>query len=93
MTEGAQVTTFEPVAGSARVAGAEPADSVEEALAGADAVLLLVDHQALKDLSPSLAAEVMEGRLAFDLRGAWPREQWRQAGFNLNILGVGQVDG
>jgi UDP-N-acetyl-D-mannosaminuronic acid dehydrogenase len=89
VAQGAEVRTYEPIAEGASVPGAVASQSVEEALSGAQAVVLLVDHQSLKSLSPQAAADLMPGRLAFDLRGVWPRKKWRQAGFQLKVLGVG----
>jgi UDP-N-acetyl-D-mannosaminuronic acid dehydrogenase len=87
---GAKVRTFEPMAGQARVPGAEAAASLESALDGAEAVVLLVDHRECVDLDPASAARRMAGRLALDTRGVWDRQRWRQAGFDLLILGVGR---
>jgi UDP-N-acetyl-D-mannosaminuronic acid dehydrogenase len=86
---GAEVRTYEPIAAEAAVAGAQPAESLHAALTGADAVVLLVDHRALRSLDPSAVAASMAGKIAIDLRGAWPRERWREAGFELHVLGVG----
>jgi UDP-N-acetyl-D-mannosaminuronic acid dehydrogenase len=90
---GADVRTFEPIATQASVEGAKPSPSLKEALAGAEGVLLLVDHPSLAELSPPQAAELMAGNVAVDLRGAWPRQAWREAGFQLYVLGVGKADG
>lgn len=92
VAQGAQVHTYEPIAAGASVAGADAADSLEGALDGAEAVLLLVDHRQLVNLAPEQAAKQMAGKVAIDLRGAWPRDAWRQAGFQLNILGVGAIN-
>jgi UDP-N-acetyl-D-mannosaminuronic acid dehydrogenase len=61
-------------------------------LADAEAVVLLVDHAQFRALDPHLAAGLMPGRVAIDLRGVWEREKWRDAGFALHILGVGRED-
>ncbi|MFP3852764.1 MAG: nucleotide sugar dehydrogenase [Anaerolineales bacterium] len=90
---GAEVRTYEPHAAKAKVTGAEAAASIEEVLEGAEAVVLLVDHEAFRSLDPQEAAARMKGRTAFDSRGVWPREKWRQAGFELKILGVGGANG
>jgi UDP-N-acetyl-D-mannosaminuronic acid dehydrogenase len=89
----AAVRTYEPIAAQAAVDGAEVAQSIEQALAGADAVVLLVDHQALGSLDPEQAKTLMTGRVAVDLRGAWPRQAWQAAGFDLHVLGAGADGG
>lgn len=88
----AEVRTYEPFVPAASVAGAKAMDSLKMALEGSDAVVLLVDHQVFCVLDPQVVAQAMPGRFAFDTRGAWDREAWRQAGFQLNVLGVGERD-
>lgn len=85
---GATVRTYEPMAASAMAPGAEAAASLAEALEGADAVVLLVDHRELIDLDPAMAAGLMKGRLAFDTRGRWISDVWRAAGFDFHLLGA-----
>jgi len=76
----------------AAVAGAESSQSLDAALQGADIVVLLVDHEMFHDLKPSAVAELMAGKLAVDTRGIWKRDAWRDAGFNLRVIGVGAQD-
>ena len=86
---GANVRTFEPFAPSTHVGGSEAAGSLEEALKGANAVALLVNHAQFVDLDPQIVAELMEGKIAIDLRGVWDPQAWASAGFELHLLGVG----
>jgi UDP-N-acetyl-D-mannosaminuronic acid dehydrogenase len=86
---GATVRTFEPNMPTATVADARAAPSLEAALQGADAMILLVDHRGLAGLDPAWAAQRMRGRVAFDARGVLPRAAWEQAGFKLHVLGAG----
>ena len=90
---GAQVTTFEPFASAASVTGCAAAGSLESALGGAEAVVLLVDHRAFIDLNPMMVARAMPGRVAVDTRGRWDRRRWTAAGFSLYVLGAGRRDG
>ena len=90
---GARVTTFEPFAPETVVPGCEAAASLEAALKGADAVVLLADHRAFIDLDPAHAAAAMPGRVAVDTRGRWDRARWTAAGFHLYVLGAGERDG
>lgn len=90
---GARVTTLEPYALDTMVPGCTPAASVEAALQDADAVVLLVDHLAFVGLDPAQVATHMPGRVAVDTRGRWDRERWRQAGFDLHVLGAGSRHG
>lgn len=86
---GAEVKTYEPNRLETTVPGAHPADSMEQALIDADAVLALVGHRQVIGLDPSHAAELMAGRVAVDLCGAWRAPDWQAAGFELRVLGVG----
>ena len=91
--EGAEVRTYEPHAPTTTVPGGKAAASIEAALDQADAAVLLVDHRALTDLSPALAAKRMRGRIVFDGRGVLRRSDWEAAGFTLYVLGVGTGPG
>ncbi len=86
---GAVVRTFEPHAPQAVAPGAQAVPSLEAALDGADAMILLVDHRSLAGLDPAWAAGRMRGRVVFDARGVLPRRTWEEAGFTLYVLGVG----
>ena len=86
---GAEVWTYEPYAPERTASGARAAGSLQEALTGAQAVVLLVDHKAFRELEPAQAAATMPGRVAVDLRGVWQPEAWETAGFSLHTLGVG----
>jgi len=63
------------------------ARSLEEALDGADAVVLIVDHEAFATIDPQAAARAMRGRVALDARNALDTAAWRAAGFDVHTLG------
>lgn len=89
---GARVRTFEPYSPGAEVPGAHLAASLEEALQGAEAVVLLVDHQDFRSLEPAWAAGLMKGSTALDTRGVWSVEAWGASGFRLLTLGAGSQE-
>ena len=89
---GALVATFDPFAPAAEAPGCTSAPNLEAALQEAEAIALLVDHQAFRQLSPRAVAAAMPGRIAIDCRGVWDRAAWRQAGFRLHVLGGGKAD-
>jgi UDP-N-acetyl-D-mannosaminuronic acid dehydrogenase len=64
--------------------------SLEHALAGADAAVLVVDHDAFKDITPARAA-VMRGRALVDSRNFFDAAAWRRAGFEVHTLGRGRI--
>ena len=90
---GAEVFTYEPFVPNASAPDCKAKSTLAEVLAEADAVVLLVDHRQFEELDPGWVAERMPGRIAFDTRGVWDRKAWEEAGFQLGILGVGQVNG
>jgi UDP-N-acetyl-D-mannosaminuronate dehydrogenase len=74
------------------VPGSSSADSLEDALAGAEALLLLVDHTRFKEIDPGWVSSITPARTVIDTRGIWDRSAWEQAGFRLITLGVGEMD-
>jgi UDP-N-acetyl-D-mannosaminuronic acid dehydrogenase len=61
--------------------------TVEELAAGADAIILLVDHTAYRALRPSALAPLMRRKLIVDARGVLARDDWTKAGFRFVVLG------
>ena len=62
--------------------------SPKEALAGADAAILLTEWPIYRHLHPDEVREGMRGRIFLDLRNAYPRAPWEAAGFV--YVGVGR---
>lgn len=60
---------------------------LEEALAGADLLLLLVGHHDFCSLDPAKAAQLLRRPVVFDTRGVLERAAWERAGFLLATLG------
>ncbi len=87
--EGAEVRAFEPFKPDAQVPGLTTCPTLEQAVANAEAVLLLVGHAELKQLSPQTLAALTPARVALDATGSWAPEAWAAAGFTLLRLGVG----
>lgn len=86
---GAQVTAFEPYKLEPRLEGIQSAASISQAVAKADAVLLLVAHPELKALIPVELAEITPARIAIDTVNGWAAQDWAAAGFKLYRLGDG----
>ncbi|MHB8926882.1 MAG: nucleotide sugar dehydrogenase [Bacillota bacterium] len=61
---------------------------LDQALAGADAVILVTDHKVYADLDPSLVARVVSQRLLLDTRGHLSAAEWRAASFRVIQLGT-----
>ncbi len=64
-----------------------PEPAVEELASGADALVLLVDHKAYRQLDPQALARRMHQRIIVDTRGKLDREAWRARGFEVIVLG------
>lgn len=89
---GAEVFTYEPHALSITATGCMAKESLQDVLRDVDMVVLLVDHLQFRELKPGWVGDQMSGRVAFDTRGVWDREEWEGSGFQLHVLGVGMDD-
>lgn len=86
---GASVRAYEPFKIDATVPGGTAVSSLEEALAGADAVLVLVAHTDFKNITPLRVKEFVRGSVVVDTVGIWEPEIWNAGGFEMHRLGVG----
>lgn len=85
---GAEVCVFEPFKPGFARNGVEGAASLDEALADADALVLLVGHTQLKELFPADVAALTPARVAIDCVNGWDAGIWQAAGFTMYKLGV-----
>ncbi|MGN7190869.1 UDP-glucose dehydrogenase family protein [Curtobacterium sp. SAFR-003] len=87
---GATVAAHDPAAiGTARRLRPELeyADRAEDALAGADAVLVLTEWAAYRSLDPQAVAGLAAGRIVLDGRNCLDRDAWTAAGFTYRGMG------
>jgi UDP-N-acetyl-D-mannosaminuronate dehydrogenase len=87
---GASVKVFEPYKPDSGLPGIGAAPTLEIALADAEAVILLVNHSGLRDLTPEMLKSLTPGRLLIDTVNGWAGRDWSGAGFKLFRLGVGE---
>ena len=87
--EGALVKAFEPFKPNNGLPGIDSAPTLEAALEGADAVLLLVGHTEFRALSPAQLASLTPARILVDTVNALAGRDWESAGFCLWRLGQG----
>ncbi|HEY8297628.1 MAG TPA: nucleotide sugar dehydrogenase [Candidatus Baltobacteraceae bacterium] len=80
--QGCETTIFDPHARLADLCA-----SAREALAGADALVLVVDHDAFRAITPALAREVMRTPILIDCRNYFKTPEWQAAGFTVYTLG------
>lgn len=88
---GAHVVAYEPFRADLELEGLEIVNSLAAVLQNADVIVLQVGHTAFKTLNPQVAAQLTTARVAVDLVGAWQKDAWQAAGFDLRCLGVGQA--
>ena len=67
--------------------------SLQEALTGADCILLLADHDEFKFLYPQELGRLMRRRVVLDTRNTLCYDLWRQCDFTVYRLGVGDKEG
>lgn len=87
---GAKVLCFEPFKADAVLPGLTLAPTLEAALAGSEALLLLVGHTQFRRLDPAWVAAQTPSRLAIDTVNGWQARVWKEAGFTLLRLGDGK---
>jgi UDP-N-acetyl-D-mannosaminuronic acid dehydrogenase len=85
---GAEVRAFEPFKPEVKVDGVTTVPSLEEALEGADVLLLLVAHRQFLALEPEEVADLTLARVVVDAAGGWKNPKWGEAGFTFSLLGV-----
>lgn len=81
---GYQVRVHDPVAAAYSL---PLAPSVDAAVRGADAVVLLVAHDAYATLDPRSLGNLMRRRVLIDGQGRLAPERWREEGFAVYALG------
>ncbi|HEY62371.1 MAG TPA: nucleotide sugar dehydrogenase [Anaerolineae bacterium] len=87
--EGAIVQCYEPFKKDAKIKDLKVMDSLDSAIADADALVLLVSHTPLVTLDPNEIAEKTNTRILIDTVNGWSDEAWKAAGFRITRLGVG----
>ncbi|QYH19422.1 UDP-glucose/GDP-mannose dehydrogenase family protein [Corynebacterium aquatimens] len=63
------------------------ASSLEDALRGAELVILATEWDEFKQMDPTWAANLVEKQLIIDGRNVLPVTQWQHAGWNIHALG------
>jgi len=63
---------------------------LEPCIEGSDCLLLLTDHNDYKYLNPRQVIRLMRKPVLFDTRNYLDHEDWREAGFQVKVLGSGK---
>jgi UDP-N-acetyl-D-mannosaminuronic acid dehydrogenase len=88
---GAVVTAYEPNRLDARLQGVHMAASLEQALANAEVVVLLVGHTPFKSLHAGDMINLSSARVLVDCANTWSALAWEQSGFKIVRLGVNRL--
>ena len=88
LSEGAEVTAWDPIAdGAAHLHGVEIAGSALDALAGADAAVIVTEWPEIRELDWAAAAAKMRGNVVVDGCNLLDPEQLRELGFVYEGIG------
>jgi UDP-N-acetyl-D-mannosaminuronic acid dehydrogenase len=87
--EGAMVRAYEPYKLEAEIPGISTAAGLEEVVADAELLILLVAHQELKGLDPLKLRKMTTAGVVIDTVNGWDERTWTRAGFKVYRLGVG----
>ena len=63
------------------------AASLEDAVRDCDTIVLMVGHDAFRQIDPRAVAALSRGRTVIDTRGFLDRAAWTEAGFHVYVLG------
>jgi UDP-N-acetyl-D-mannosaminuronic acid dehydrogenase len=86
---GADLTAYEPYKPEFSQDGFKTVATLAAALEGAEALVLLVSHSALRNLQPQVVAQLTSARTVIDCVNVWPTVEWEAAGFRVFRLGDG----
>jgi UDP-N-acetyl-D-mannosaminuronic acid dehydrogenase len=84
---GADVRAYEPFKTDAQIEGVQTVSSLEDAVRGVDAMLLLVAHQLFKELQPGQIRSLVRQPVLVDSTGIVNPAAWQAAGFQVYRLG------
>lgn len=87
---GAHVKAFEPYKPEEQFSGFSTVTSLDDALAGADIVVLLVGHKQFRELDARTVAELTPARVVVDAVNGWSGKNWDEPGFKFFRIGVGE---
>jgi UDPglucose 6-dehydrogenase len=87
LSEGADVTAWDPVADGDSLHGVQVAESALEALAGADGAVIVTEWPELRELDWAAAAQRMRNRVVVDGRNLLDPEAMRALGFAYEGIG------
>lgn len=64
--------------------------SLEKAVQGSDCLILITDHSVFKEIDPQKLLALMRNRNLVDTRNCFDHTKWRDTGFQVRVLGMGE---
>ena len=92
LSEGADVRAWDPVARPHDLRGVDQVDTVEEALAGADAAVVVTEWQQLATADWAALARTMKTPVLIDGRNLLDPAEMRAAGYRYEAIGRAATD-
>ena len=86
--KGVRYMAYDPHVKENKAAG--QTQSLDEAVDGADLIVILTDHQIFKDFNPEELGETMANKIIFDTKNSISRLAYETAGFSVYRLGDGK---
>ncbi|NAS88575.1 UDP-N-acetyl-D-mannosamine dehydrogenase [ANME-1 cluster archaeon AG-394-G21] len=62
---------------------------LEESVIGSDCIVLITDHPEFKNVAQEGISRLMRNKNVVDTRKMLDTKRWKEAGFNVNVIGVG----
>ena len=62
---------------------------LKESVIGSDCIVLITDHPEFKNVAPEGISRLMRNKNVVDTRKMLDTKRWKEAGFNVNVIGVG----
>ena len=87
VSEGATVSAYDPMVREVKVDGLEVANSLKEASAGADLIMVMTEWEEFKTVRPEDLIEVVAEARIFDTRRLLDKETWKAHFKSVAILG------
>lgn len=87
---GANVTVYEPYKTSFSLDGIHSSMNLNESIAEAEVLLLLVNHKQFNEMVPDDIAKITHARIAIDTVHGWEKSDWENAGFKFYRSGDGK---
>jgi UDP-N-acetyl-D-mannosaminuronic acid dehydrogenase len=87
---GAIIKAYEPFKLDAVLPGIDTVPTLEDSLANAEAIVLLVNHSSFRDLTPDKLKSMTKARVVIDTVNGCAGQDWTGGGFKIYRIGVSE---